>query len=123
MILDVGDLRFADAAFVRGEAPYLARTAMAFDGDVEALAAQLRRESRGRVYRAFRILDARPVDEAGSAELLYLVEVRRRGQDVSFVEHAFFARTADGFVYAGGKVVSPPRRRADLDSWSIASYG
>ena len=108
-------LRTRFAAFARMDATYLARTDLD-EPDPDALRAELKSSQRGRVFRAFRILDVGPEDETGSAEMLYFIDVRHRGKDVSFVEHGFFARVEEGFVYAGGTVSRPPARRAELDS-------
>jgi SEC-C motif-containing protein len=54
-------------------------------------------------YMGLTILDQKPVDEHGFAQVLYVARIFRKGVNVSFVELADFLHDGKGLRYRSGK--------------------
>lgn len=95
------------AAFVLGDAAFLFKTLHAQHDDhpagLEALARSLRDGRKHVRYVGLTILDARPADATGAAQVLFHAEVRARGRDVSFVELSTFLHDGVGWRYLAGQ--------------------
>lgn len=115
--LHAGELQAADpsalvrarfSAFALGRVDYLYETlhsahddhAVGKDRYVAALGQSIKHVQ----YRSLRILDTRPADPHGVAQVLFAVTASRLRRDASFIEQADFAEEAGSWRYILGQV-------------------
>lgn len=95
------------AAFALGRADYLWATLHPdHDAQAQGEAAYrngVERMQRGYDYRGAELLDERPADKYGAAQVLFLARVFQHKRDLSFVECADFVKVEDGWRYLGGE--------------------
>lgn len=111
-------MRSRFSAFVCGEVDWL-WTSLHRDHDDraeprETLIAHLREGlARGVKYESLDVLDTRPPDAEGVAQVLFYAVVKARGRDVSFVELSSFANSGDGWRYLFGVPLPNARLHGD----------
>ncbi|MDD9967356.1 MAG: YchJ family metal-binding protein [Myxococcales bacterium] len=99
-------MRSRYAAFSVGDADYLWRTLHsqheARAGDPAAYAQSVQHAARTTRYRRLRVLDTRPVDATGVAQVLYYAEITAGKLDRSIVELSTFAEEEGQWRYLAG---------------------
>jgi SEC-C motif-containing protein len=95
------------AAFALGRADYLWATLHA-DHDAQAAGEAAYRQGvermqRGYEFRGAELLDERPEDSYGAAQVLFQARVFQHKRDLSFVERADFVKDPSGWRYLGGE--------------------
>jgi SEC-C motif-containing protein len=118
-------MRSRFSAFARGAVDWL-WTSLHPDHDDraeprETVLDHLRRGlAQGLRYEALAILDTRPPDAEGVAQVLFHATVRAKGRDLSFVELSSFAHDGSGWRYLFGVPVRRERLRGDPRRLTIA---
>jgi SEC-C motif-containing protein len=118
-------MRSRFAAFARGAVEWLWSSLHPDHDDRaeprETVLAHLRSGlAQGLRYEALAILDTRPPDAEGVAQVLFHATVRAKGRDLSFVELSSFAHDGSGWRYLFGVPVRRERLRGDPRRLTIA---
>ena len=116
-------MRSRYSAYCLGEAGYLWRTLHSQHPDREhgerEYCAAVERGMANARYRALRILDSRPPDAAGIAQVLFYAQGTHHKRDRSIVELSDFAREDEGWRYIVGKTRPAKDLAHDVGELSI----
>jgi SEC-C motif domain protein len=119
-------MRSRFAAFALKDAAYLVRTLHPDHEDRQRPEAELLRAIKDAAgscrYMGLDILDKRPPDEDGIAEVLFLARVFQKGRDLSFVERSAFARDGEGIRYLRGEILPAARLLSDPRALTLATF-
>lgn len=119
-------MRARFAAFAAGELDFLYRTLHPDHDDrrrpKEEVIAHLAEGLSSLRYKRLDVLDTRPPDEEGVAQVLFLATVWQRGKDLSFVELSSFAHDGEGWRYMFGAPVARARIAGDPLRLRIATF-
>ncbi|MBF5044811.1 hypothetical protein IR215_20655 [Simulacricoccus sp. 17bor-14] len=103
-------MRSRFAAFAVRDVPYLWRTLHPQHPDRARPEAEVTRELRAAAsqfhYTGLEVLDARPPDAAGRAQVLFLARLFRAGKEHSFAEASDFLHDGTGWRYVGGEALA-----------------
>ena len=119
-------MRSRFSAYAVADAEYLWRTLAAAHEDrrrpeSEALR-DIRRSASTHRYRALTILDSRPPDARGVAQVLFLARVFLKGRDLSFVERSDFIQDGFGWRYLHGDLKPVSEIAGDPKALRIDSF-
>ena len=119
-------MRSRYAAFVRGDVDYLWRT-LHPDHEDRALPeatwrGRLARSLRAQRFKRLRILDARPTDASGAAQVLFHVTMKHGLLGASFAERSLFARDGEGWRYLTGVLVPHGKLPRPLEALTLERF-
>lgn len=119
-------MRSRYAAFARKEAGYLLHTLHAGHPDRKQPEAEMLKAIRASTaafrYLGLSILDQRPADARGIAQVLFYARIFEKGRDRSFVELSDFSHDGKGFRYIDGKLLLTAGMKGDPRALTIESF-
>ncbi len=119
-------MRSRYAAFARKDAAYLLHTLHAGHPDRQRPEAEMRKAIQASTaafrYLGLSILDQRPADAAGVAQVLFYARIFEKGRDRSFVELSDFAHDGAGWRYIDGKLLQTAGMKGDPKALTIATF-
>ncbi|RLB56745.1 MAG: hypothetical protein DRJ42_02400 [Deltaproteobacteria bacterium] len=119
-------MRARFCAFSKGEVGFLVRTLHKDHDDAarpaDEVEAHLREGLAALNYQELSILDTRPVDDEGVAQVLFLAKVWCHGKDLSFVELSSFVHDGTGWRYLLGAPLLVSRLSGDAGRLRITSF-
>jgi SEC-C motif-containing protein len=119
-------MRARFSAFARGELELLYRTLHPDHDDrrrpKDEVLAHLAEGLEVLRYKRLDVLDTRPPDAEGIAQVLFLATVWQKGKDLSFVELSSFAHDGEGWRYLFGAPVLRSRIAGDPLRLRIATF-
>ena len=119
-------MRSRYAAFALKEAAYLWRTLAPQHEDrsrpEEEVLREIRQSASVNRYMGLQVLDSRPPDEGGVAQVLFLARVWQGGRNLSFVERSDFVHDGIGWRYWRGVLRPVAAVEGDATKLTIASF-
>jgi SEC-C motif-containing protein len=119
-------MRSRYCAFAIGEVDYLWRTLHPDHPDRARPEAEVKRELRATCARlkfpALSVLDHRPPDADGLAQVLFLARVFEKGKERSFLERSDFRHDGQGWRYLGGTPRDLSEVKGDPLRLTLATY-
>jgi SEC-C motif-containing protein len=119
-------MRSRYSAFALREVAYLWKTMHPEHPDrarpeAEALR-ELRAMTQSHQFPGLVVLDRRPPDERGVAQVLFFAKVFERGKDRSFVERSDFRHDGTGWRYVSGVLRLPSQLQGPPEALTLASF-
>jgi SEC-C motif-containing protein len=83
---------------------------------------ELRAVASGHQYPRLHVLDRRPPDASGTAQVLFYARIFERGKDRSFVERSDFRHDGTGWRYLSGVARSPRELTGPPESLTLETF-
>lgn len=119
-------MRSRFSAYCKGDWAYLWRTLHPSHDDrgddFETWSAAGKKATKPMRYRRLAVLDVRPADEQGTAQVLFFAVVSRQRRDTSFVERSFFSQVDGAWRYVSGDVVPAGLLPKPIEALNIAAF-
>ncbi|MFP2925190.1 YchJ family protein [Pyxidicoccus sp. 3LG] len=83
---------------------------------------ELRAFAQGHQFPKLVVMDRRPPDEAGTAQVLFFAKVFEKGKEQSFVERSDFRHDGTGWRYLSGVTLEPKDLRGPPEALTLATF-
>jgi SEC-C motif-containing protein len=119
-------MRSRYSAFALKEVEYLWRTLHPEHPDrarpKEDLLRELRASATRHKYPRLHVLDRRPPDASGTAQVLFYARIFESGKDRSFLERSDFRHDGTGWRYHSGVALAPGQVPGPPESLTLATF-
>lgn len=119
-------MRSRYSAFALREVAYLWKTLHPTHPDrarpQEDYLRELRAYAQGHQFPKLVVMDRRPPDAAGLAQVLFFAKVFEKGKERSFVERSDFLHDGTGWRYLSGVTLSPKALPSPPESLTLATF-
>ena len=83
---------------------------------------ELRAYAQGHQFPKLVVMDSRPPDADGVAQVLFFAKVFEKGKDRSFVERSEFRHDGTGWRYLSGELRVPRELATPIDQLTLAMF-